>query len=148
MNLDPLTLADVFILVVAVVCVALLAVIVARAQSASKPPARRGVMVIRQHIPNFVSGVDPQSVGFDTLEQLLAIDFVDRFRFRDLSLDFVAAHPNTKFSRFSLSHYAGETWLMIAEYAEGRHWWVVGYITSPTPEIITGLPEWHNPTTP
>lgn len=77
---------------------------------------------IRQHVPGFVDGVEPNVVAFDTLEQLLAIPFVKRWT------------DSERFYRLSVND---EVYL-IAEFNGGREWWVVGYLRDPVPF----LPEW------
>lgn len=84
---------------------------------------------IRQHIPNFVSGFNPAIEEFKTLDELLNLDFVKRFSDGD---------PN--FYRFSVKDYVTRVHLM-AEYDEGRTWWVVGYINGIAKDDI-GLPQW------
>jgi hypothetical protein len=84
---------------------------------------------IKQHIPNFVSGFDPVTTEFETLDELLSLDFVKRFNDGDNS-----------FYRFSVNDYSTRVHLM-AEYDEGRKWWVVGYIYGIAKDDI-GLPQW------
>ena len=74
---------------------------------------------IIQEIPNW-SDMKPKSAEFDTLAELLAIDWV-----KDSSEDF---------HRWSL----GENRLML-EKDGGKWWWVVGYIARPD---LLDLPKW------
>jgi len=78
---------------------------------------------IKQHIPDFCEGFEKALVEFNTLEELLAIDFVKKF----------STFP--KFHQFSMND--GH---MIAEYRGGREWWVVGRIREP----VEGLPAWNH----
>lgn len=79
---------------------------------------------IRQHIPNFVSGVDPETVEFKSLEELLAIPWVAQWAERTDGKDF---------HRFSQSDN-----MLMAEYVEGYNWLVVGYLSEPV-----DLPMWE-----
>ena len=82
---------------------------------------------IKQHIPNFVSGVDPETVEFQTLDELLDISFVKIWK-------------DKNFYQYSVSEDRWGTILM-AEYNSGIKWWVVGNIKGTTREEL-GLPEW------
>lgn len=85
---------------------------------------------IRQHIPAFISGGEPKSNEFSSLEELFNIDWVKQWA------------DTNEFHRFSLSsdkYLSGGVHLM-AEYKEGTEWWVVGYISDD--EITRQLPIW------
>lgn len=79
---------------------------------------------IIQHIPDCVDlGDEPQRrANFDSLGQLLEIPFVKQWK------------EDSQFHKFSVD---GNT--LIAELRGGKHWWVVGYLREPIPE----LPEWN-----
>jgi len=81
---------------------------------------------IRQHRPAYFTGFDNETVQFETADQLLAIGFVCNFRTVE------------NFHRFSvaLSEFNGA--LLMAEYNDGKKWWVVGYLKDDVPE----LPRW------
>jgi len=84
---------------------------------------------IKQYRPNLVTTTEENKiVSFETTEELLNIDFVKNFSNRD------------NFYRFSLSidNYFNQHSLM-AEYDEGREWWVVGFIDNP---LEVNLPKW------
>lgn len=66
---------------------------------------------IAQYRPAYFSGFENETVAFETREQLLAIPWVASF----------ALDPT--FHQFSISDDIG---MMVAEYDEGREWWVVG----------------------
>ena len=70
-------------------------------------------MKIRQHIPNFCSGVEPQEIEFNNLAELMAISWVKCWT------------DDKEFHRFSISngHH------LMAETHTGEKWWVVGYLT-------------------
>jgi len=73
-----------------------------------------------EHYPAYCD-YDPKSYGFDTLEELLNIEFVKRFK-------------NQKgFCRYSYSSPH-----LMAEYNEGKKWWCVGSIRN-----NLGLPKWE-----
>lgn len=81
-------------------------------------------MHIRQHIPGYFDGLDPLEGDFETVWQLLAIPFVNRWNDVDLL-------------RFSISD--GNT--LMAEMKNGK-WWVVGFMTPPEEVAKLGLPVW------
>jgi hypothetical protein len=89
-------------------------------------------MKVRQHIPNFFSGFQQQEAEANTLEDLLAIEFVDRW----------TADPH--FHRFSVEWNYGDCTdchLLMAETHEGKKWWVVAYLSGPI-DPIQHLPKW------
>lgn len=76
---------------------------------------------IKQHRPAFFEGWENEVVDFESKDDLLAIPFVSNF----------ATQPG--FHQFSFGNN-----LLMAEYQEGRKWWVVGYLKEP----VAGLSEW------
>lgn len=76
----------------------------------------------RQHIPAFVSGETPESFPFNTTEELLSLEVVQRY----------GKEPD--FSHFAISKNA---LMEISDF--GLKWWVVGYIEHPDQ---VNLPEW------
>lgn len=89
---------------------------------------------IRLHIPAFDTGTEPAEATFLTIDDLMSVPFVARFR--------AVAEPDKLFHRFSYSAPHGdEAGLLICEYDEGRSWWVVGYLRAP----VEGLPLWEPP---
>ncbi len=85
---------------------------------------------IRQYRPAFISGMENATVEFETVEQLLAIPFVAGF----------TEPVEWPFHRFSISpRQNGGRDVLMAEYDEGRHWWVVGFIEQPGQ---VDLPQW------
>lgn len=98
-------------------------------------------MKIKQHIPNSTSGAEPKGAEFSSLEELLKIDFVERW-----GHDMIKGENDCdRFFRFSFSPYvaadlnAVDNYLLMAEFNEGKNSWVVGYLDS-----IEGLalPKW------
>lgn len=85
-------------------------------------------MKVRQHIPGFVSGVEPDEATVTTLAELLALPWVSRW----------ATDPT--FHRFSVSNGR----LLMAEQNGGANWWVVAYLDG----APSGLPAWARPTSP
>jgi hypothetical protein len=87
---------------------------------------------IKQHRPAYVSGYEDAVVSFTTTEELLNIDFVKNFA-KDIGGD--------TFYRFSISpaDSPGVRQTLMAEYNNGKKWWVVGFLD--TNEGIT-LPQW------
>jgi hypothetical protein len=85
---------------------------------------------IKQRVPNWAD-VEPKHADFETLENLLKIDWVERW----------ATHP--KFHQFSIStedKYESFGGLLMVELEEGTKWWVIGFLRS-----VEGLslPEWE-----
>ena len=93
-------------------------------------------MKVRQHIPTFFSGFDQQEAEVNTLEELQALEFVQRW----------TTLPG--FDRFSveLNYGAPEVpcHLLMAEFNEGKKWWVVAYLSGQT-DLVQHLPEWRPP---
>lgn len=84
-------------------------------------------MTLRQHIPNYVSGIEPQEITGDTIDVLLQPDWVQRW----------AQYP--EFHRFSVATKdRGDQPLLMAELQHGKLWQVVGYLEG----YDGGLPEW------
>lgn len=86
-------------------------------------------MRIKQHIPNFCSGLEPQEVEFNNLAELMAIPWVKHWT------------DDKDFFRFSIS----DGRYLMAEAHTGRIWWVVGYLTDcqldlPKHERVTAAP--------
>lgn len=75
---------------------------------------------IQQHRPAFFEGFENENVPFDTLEELLKISWVANFA------------KSLAFHRFSVSDNH-----LMAEYHDGREWWVVGFLKNP----VDGLPK-------
>ena len=86
---------------------------------------------IKQHIPNYVSGVDPETVEFNTLSELLDISFVKHWR----------DWTDRSFHQYSVCEESWGTVLM-AEYNNGTKWWVVGYLKD-TNRVELGLLDWN-----
>lgn len=82
-------------------------------------------MEIKQHVPNFVDGIEPRHAFFKTIEELLAIPWVNAWA--------DDGYKGLPFWRFSQSKY-GDQYLLMAEWKnENDHrWWVIGYMTEPT----------------
>jgi hypothetical protein len=76
---------------------------------------------ITQHVLPYIEGVEPKKAEFDSLEQLLEVDWVKSWKDRQ------------GFHRFSVNKNK-----LMAEYMQGRLWYVVGFIKEP----IEGLPTW------
>jgi len=77
---------------------------------------------IVQYRPKSFEGFENKVVDFDSLDELLSIDFVNNFK------------NQKKFERFCL----GDKHLM-AIYDNGFHWFVVGLIDNPD---LIDLPKW------
>lgn len=86
-------------------------------------------MTFKQHIPGFISGVDPVSFPFSSLDELLQNEIIRRW----------ATDP--AFYRFSLS----DKDTLMAEMDGGKKWWVVGFIKDGDATSLV-LPAWTVPT--
>ena len=96
-----------------------------------------GANRIIQYRPAFFSGFENDAVRFDTVEQLLAIPWVQGF---------TRSHGDgCDFHRFGISPYPGRNpdeanaGHLMAEYGMGFSWWVVGTIADITQ---VALPAW------
>lgn len=87
-------------------------------------------MRVREHIPGFVTGFEAQTADVDSVDALLALDWIKRW---DAPLQW-------PFHRFSVAGGEGNT--IMAEYDEGRRWYVVAYLPDELPEWLT-LPKWE-----
>lgn len=77
--------------------------------------------VILQYRPSSFTGCKGEARDYNTLQELLTIDWVNHY----------SKLPG--FYRFSVSTYNKiiKYWLLMAEYKDGFDWYVVGYIQSP-----------------
>ena len=82
--------------------------------------------------PSFFTGWEDEIVYFNTLEELINTSWVISF----------SNHPN--FYRFSIDRkYAPSSNInLMAEYDNGRNWYVVAIISEYDLELLKGLPEW------
>jgi hypothetical protein len=92
--------------------------------------------VITERIPNYIEGVTPRVARFDSAAALLAIDFVAKWRDDPLGFG--------PFEQFSIAEEGAEYSLM-AEFNDGREWWVVGRLKLPNLAMIDGLNRWEPP---
>lgn len=88
-------------------------------------------MKIRQHVPNFVDIPPAPEEEFNSPEELLAIPWVVNFK----------GLRGDKFDKFVKSKHR-DSYLLMATYENGKHWWVVGYLDG-EPNF---LPEWDGGT--
>lgn len=94
-------------------------------------------MRVRQHVPSFVDGVDPEKTYVFSPEELERLEFVRRWKDQQM------------FYRFAIHrHYyqsSGEdTHLMLAEFDHGKQWWVVAYLRGPDSlKILAKYPDWE-----
>lgn len=75
---------------------------------------------IVQHFPGYMD-FDSECIGFNTLEELLAIPWVKSFSMLE-----------------GFYRYSADTYLM-AELKDGYHWWCIGKLRHP----VEGLPKWE-----
>lgn len=92
---------------------------------------------IIQYRPAYVTGFENQTRTFGSLNELLNIDWVDRFR------KLPNGQIDPSFHKYSISKhsdYKGYEYTLMAEYKDGKEWWVIGYLDeSPT---LHELPKW------
>jgi len=94
--------------------------------------------IIKQHMPNFVS-IDPKEAEFETLEDLMNVEFVKRWtdnRWGDVFHRF-----STDYDPWYAEHGYDDSVTLMAELDGGKIWYVVGHIYGLSPEEI-GLPKW------
>jgi hypothetical protein len=78
-----------------------------------------------QHVPGFVSGVEPNVAQVATTADLLALPWIKQYEKRG----------DPPFFRFSQSDG-----LLMAEYGDGKKWWVVARLSGDPVD----LPEWKS----
>jgi hypothetical protein len=85
--------------------------------------------LIRQHFPNFCEGFEVHQDTVESVEDLERIKWIRSWR------------DNPGFYRFSMAPptLGAQSALLMAEFHEGREWWVVAYLKDPIP----GLPLWE-----
>lgn len=81
----------------------------------------------RQHIPNFIEGVTPDEASFNSIEDLMLVPSVKRWR----------EHPG--FVRLTSHEACDGRWRyhLMAEMKDGK-FWVVGFL-----DCAVDLPEWR-----
>ncbi len=94
---------------------------------------------IKQYRPGYFTGYENEIKEFNSLEELLELDFVVNFRKTpNISID-------PKFHQYSISKNSSGSsefpYVLMAEFRNGTEWWVVGYISET--EIIKELPVWN-----
>jgi len=85
--------------------------------------------IIDQYRPAFFTGFENAKVEFKTKDELLNIEWVKAF----------AETP--RFHQFSVSRYDHGQHVLMAEYREGKEWWVVGYLDDPVKDLPAFDPE-------
>jgi hypothetical protein len=93
---------------------------------------------INRYRPTFFEGFEPQTSEFNSIEELLAIDWINSFTEK--------AYGSThEFYQFSVSRSAYPKYdnsiSLIAEYDKGDYWLVVGNFSGDN-DIISQLPVW------
>ncbi len=83
----------------------------------------------RQHIPSFVDGYEPEEAEAASLDELLRVSWISRWMKPGMG-------SGQAFFRWSLA----DPDTLMAEYDEGRHWWVVAFLSSDEP---IQLPKWE-----
>lgn len=94
---------------------------------------------ITQHRPAYFSGFENETKDFTSLEELLNIDWVDKFRKLpngDIDPDFC------QYSTKKHSDLKGYEYVLMAEYKNGYSSYVIGYMNEN--EVIKELPVWES----
>ena len=89
------------------------------------------ISTVRQYFPAFYSGFEEKESKFNSIEDLLKIDWIKKW----------SETPN--FYRYSISRldYREQfIYALMAEYEGGCHWFVIGYIDKY--DLIKELPNW------
>jgi hypothetical protein len=91
----------------------------------------------RQHRPGFFEGFTNEEGDLPDLDEVLKLEFVNNFSL------------SPKFHRFSIGtptaspQHSGWMTTLMAEYREGREWWVVAYLWPEDREELNSLPKWE-----
>ncbi len=88
---------------------------------------------IHQYRPMFFDGYDNQINEFNSIDELLNIDWVKNF---SLGMD---EKPNPHFHKYSISDDGRPT--LMAEFEDGKTWYVIGFIDDIEP--VKDLPPWR-----
>ena len=83
-------------------------------------------MRVDRYLPACFSGYPEEHAEFNSLDELLAIKWIVSFK------------EQNEFFQYSISR---EQWLM-AEFKEGREWWVIGYFPKAFSELAEWFPKW------
>lgn len=87
---------------------------------------------VRRYRPAFFEGYPIEELEVGSLEELLEVDWVKNWT------------TSPGFHRFSVSrHYQYHN--LMAEFKEGKEWWVVAILEGEEPEAYVTLPEWTPP---
>jgi hypothetical protein len=81
---------------------------------------------VRQHIPNFCSGADPQTMRVESWQEVRRLDWVDLWS------------KDPGFHRYSVDRHCYPRPLLMAEFNGGREWYVLAYLS----EDLRELPAW------
>ena len=89
-------------------------------------------MILRKHIPNFVSGENPLQWRVTSKDELLEIGWVNQWSKDDFE--------GVPFYRYSQSKH-GDEYLLMGEWKDNAKykWWVIGYMSD-----NIGLPEFKS----
>lgn len=83
---------------------------------------------IKQHIPSYVSGFEPEVSSFSSLKELLTIPWIKKYK----------EVKNKAFCEFCYD----DSFLMVI-YNRGLNWWVVGRFLDPINFEEFGLTSWN-----
>jgi len=90
-------------------------------------------MLVTQYRPSFFEGFENEVNELDTVAEILKLDYIKKWSMHN------------DFHQFSASPHGEKDgikiYTLIAEFNEGRVWWVVAYIESTTvPDLPTWIP--------
>lgn len=93
-------------------------------------------MRVRQHIPNFAEGFEPEKTYVFTADELERLEFIHNWT------------QHQMFYRFAVHrHYyrhEDDIHLMLAEFDGGKEWWVIAYLEGEDSlKILAKYPEWE-----
>lgn len=89
-------------------------------------------MKITRHVPTFCEGFAQFEHNATDFDGLLSAEWIKNIKQQD------------KFYKFSFTKYlsGNDVFILMAEFEEGKRWWVVGFIQDCKMEDIN-LPEWR-----
>lgn len=92
----------------------------------------------RGHRPGFIDADDaPPELAFDTLDELLAMDWVKGFSEHEHFNHYALGLHQTMFRGDKGEHH------LMGVYKDGKEWWVIGYLSENATRL--GLPIWKAP---
>lgn len=91
-----------------------------------------GQITLHEHVPGFVDA-NPRSAVVSSLDELVAVPWIEKW-------PSTIADAGLPWLRYSVVRRGGNK--LMAEYNEGRRWWVIAVLPDELPDWLT-LPEWE-----